>query len=263
MNTRIPLVNFVILGQQLSYLSNPQISLVQTYFQEIRGFMQSLSDCDLQRTRQAAEPLGSTGLIYADHRGFINPAGVTYFNAMLATIRSVLYAEATEKQAIAINAGSVSQQLRDLRSALPLNASQRHLLDETILCLEAGADRAAMVMGWNLAYDFIRQWVYDNHLAAFNQELARNLDRTGNPAFDPVTAYHDFFASKPGEMKVIETCSAANIFSGRIGDDLRHHLRRRNDYAHRSFTTPSTDQAAAYIKELLDIITCPPFVVPT
>jgi hypothetical protein len=259
MDTRIPLVNFVLLGQRLNHLENPQTANVHTYVAEIRGFIQSLTDCDLPRTRQAAEPLGNTGIIYADARGFINAAGIAYFNAMMATIRSVLYSEAGEKQVMAIRSGAVSQQLRDVPSTVTLNATQRNLLNETILCLEAGAYRAAIVFGWNLAYDFMRQRVFDNHLAPFNQALANLVGRNGNQLYDQITDYEDFFKGTPGERTVIDTYFAAHIIGEKLRDNLRQHLRRRHDYAHSTFAIPSSDQANAYIKDLMDIIMSPPF----
>ena len=58
---------------------------------------------------------------------------------------------------------------------------------------------------------------FDNHLNPFNEELAKNLDKNGKPVFSEITTYGDFFTGHPGEMKVIETCGAANIISGGYG----------------------------------------------
>ena len=259
--TPVALTSFIRLGSQLYHLLNPQTSHWETYFGEIRGFLQSLTVCDLPDTHHAALPLGNITTIYYDSRtGTISPAGVTYFRAFLESVVQTLYAEAGRKELAAIKSGAVSQQLQQLPSKLTLNVVQQHLLNETMTCLKAEAWRAEMVMGWGLAYDFIRQWVFDNHLNRFNEELAKNLDKNGKPVFSEITTYEDFFTGHPGEMKVIETCGAANIISGRVRDDLRQHLRKRNDYAHRSFTTSSSEESNAYIKELIDIITRKPFV---
>jgi hypothetical protein len=116
-------------------------------------------------------------------------------------------------------------------------------------------------MAWNLADDSIRQWVHDHHLTAFNTALtAGHRDRRGDPAFGAVSAYGDFFGGTPDEWTGIDTCCRARIIGGRLRDDLHHHLQRRNDYAHRSFVAPSAEQTNAYVKDLIDIITAPPFV---
>jgi len=178
-----PLPGDILLGQRVYFLNNPQLMTAQTYFQELAGFVQSLSDCNLPRTRHAAEQLGNINIIYTDRRtGVINAEGVTYFKATMEPIFRILNAEGGEKELIAITTGAVAQELLTLPSTVTLNDTQKHLLDETILCLQAGAYRAVVVMGWNLVYDFIRQRVFDNQLLSFNQALATHLDRNGHPS---------------------------------------------------------------------------------
>jgi hypothetical protein len=262
MPNRIPLVAFVGLGQNLWFLLNPQTANVQAYFTGIRDFMEQLAQCNLPRTAHAASTLAGTKTIYHDPRTqLITQSGVTYFQAMMAPIRDCLFAEASALELLAVKNGTVSQQLRTLPAGRALNDTQHRLLEETILCLEAGANRAAVVMGWNLAYDVIRQWVFDNHLQDFNAALAKHVDRkNGDPIYSPIANYEDFFTGKLGEYAVIDTCFAAQKISGKLRDNLQQHLRRRNDYAHRSFTAPTPEQAAAFIQEMIDIMTCPPFV---
>jgi hypothetical protein len=68
--------------------------------------------------------------------------------------------------------------------------------------LEAGANRAAVVTGWNLAYDVIRQWVFDNHLPAFNAALAKHVDqKSGNSVYKPITDYGLFFGESPESIR--------------------------------------------------------------
>ena len=118
-------------------------------------------------------------------------------------------------------------------------------------------------MGWNLAYDYIRQWVFNNHLAAFNASLTTEYTRrSGNPVYSAISEYSDFFSGTPSERTVIDTCELANIFGEKIRDNLRFLLRRRNDYAHPTFRTPTREQTNAYVKDLLDIICDSPFTVP-
>lgn len=260
MSRCIPLGKFVDLGQYLYVLSNPGVQHVQTYFAEMTNFLNTLLECELPRTHHLASPLARIDRIPCDPRtGIIGSGGVIHFKAFMEPIYHSLYQEASEKQLTAVNSGVVSQQLRDLPTQITLNDTQNRLRDETILCIESEANRAAAVMGWNLAYDVIRQWVFDNRLADFNTALATHARTGGLPRYDPIADYEDFFKGEPSEATVIETCFLATIIRGALRDNLRQHLRRRNDYAHRSFTQPTSAQANAYIHDLLDIITSPPF----
>jgi hypothetical protein len=59
-------------------------------------------------------------------------------------------------------------------------------------------------MGWNFAYDVIRQWVFDNHVAEFNQALA-TYQHKGKARYSPIQVYEDIFKGDPGEHTVIDT----------------------------------------------------------
>jgi hypothetical protein len=260
MQSRILVAQLVSLGQNLWFLLNPQDADVHVYFNGIREFTELLTACDLPHTRQAANILANIHTIRGTQA--IDQTELPYFQALMETIRDTLFAEAGQTQLIAVKSGAVSQLLRALPTVRAINDTQQRLLEETILCLEAGANRAAVVMGWNLAYDVIRQWAFDNHLSAFNAALAKHVDhKSGNPVYKPITHYDDFFSGKPGEHTVIDTCFEAQIgIGGKLRDNLQQHLRKRNDYAHRSFTTPTSEQAMAYVQEIVDIITCKLFV---
>jgi hypothetical protein len=85
------------------------------------------------------------------------------------------------------------------------------------------------------------------------------LRKDGKPIYDPIATYDDFTTGKPGERTVIDTCYHASIIGEHLRDNLRFYLRRRNNYAHPTFTSPSADQTNGYIKDLLDTITSQPF----
>jgi hypothetical protein len=150
MQNRVPLAAFVGLGQNLWFLLKPEYANVQAYFQGIRDFTEQLTICNLPQTRQAANTLSNINTIYSIHgTQRINPEGVTYLQAMMAPIRDCLFAEVDAMEAMAVRTGAASQRLRTLPIIRSLNDTQQRLLKETILCLEAGAHRAAVVMGWN------------------------------------------------------------------------------------------------------------------
>lgn len=258
-DTHLP--NFITLGQRLWLLKTD--SNAQTLIDEIPKFIESLEECGLRRSRTAAEPLNAISSIPRDAYGRTNSVALGQVRAYAETVKHSMYEEAGERTLVAIDVSGVIDALRSLPTNLSLSAAQLRLSDETVTCIERGAYRAAAVMGWNLAYEYIRQWVFDNHLTAFNTSLTTEFTRkNGNPVYTAISDYTDFFAGTPSERTVIDTCSLAGIFGEKIRDNLRFLLRRRNDYAHPTFRTPTREQTNAYVKDLLDIIADPPFTTP-
>jgi len=175
---------------------------------------------------------------------------------------------AENRLTIALDTGGVSAKLRSLPQQLTnlkltnLNPAQTDLHAETTRCLECGVYRSAAVMGWNMAFDYIRQWVFDNHLAAFNTALNANYvnRRSGNPIYDAIADYADFLKSDaPGERIVLDTSNSAGIVTGNVYEDLKAHLRQRNLYAHPSGREPTAIQVNAYLEHLIDIVLAKPF----
>jgi hypothetical protein len=254
----VPLADFVTLGQQLYILMNPLN--VDVVLGEIPKFRESLRKCGLHRTSIAADTLGQiAALQYFRVTGIVSDGARHQLQAMLDPITRTLYNELAEQNAISVNVGIVSQQLRQLPSKLILTATQSDLLNETVTCIECGAYRAGVVMGWNLAYDYIRQWVYDKHLTPFNDVLTTVYMRNGSQMYEPIVDYGDFLTGKLGERVFIDTCHRANFIGENLRDNLRYYLRRRNDYAHPTFTAPSADQTNGYVKDLIDTISATPF----
>jgi hypothetical protein len=169
-------------------------------------------------------------------------------------IHDTVKSQAQERRLILLQSSSVSAKLRELAKQGTLNTRQTYLFDETVSNLETGAYRSAVVMGWNLAYDIIRQWVFDDatRRAAFNTELAKIVDKSGKPRFDPVSNYPDFYDL--GEKILLDVCKGANLIGGNLYDDLRGYLRQRNNYAHASDSHPTVNQANALIDHLVDAI---------
>lgn len=259
MTATLPLDEFVTLGQRLYVLMNPSnVNVVAT---EIVGFLESLDTCGLRRSRTAAEPLSTISSIpYSTRTGNVNEVARIQLRAYLDPIHRTLYSELSELRAIAVDSRLVSQELRKLSTDTHLTDIQSALLQETITCIECGAYRAGVVMGWNLAYDYIRQWIFDGHLTEFNAELTtRYLRKNGTACYDAIMNYDDFCTGNPDERTVIDTCHFASLIGERLRDNLRYYLRRRNNYAHPTFTSPSAEQSNGYIKDLLDTIKGQPF----
>jgi hypothetical protein len=189
---------------------------------------------------------------------------------LIVVAHETITGAAESRLTIALDRGGVSTKLRSLPQQLidlkmtNLNPAQTGLHAETTRCLECGANRSAAVMGWNMAFDYIRQWVFDNHLAPFNAALTANYvnRRNGNPIYDPITDYADFLKSDaPGERIVLDTCNSAGIITGNVCEDLKSHLRQRNSYAHPSGKEPTAIQVNAYLEYLVDLISGRPFNV--
>ena len=173
-------------------------------------------------------------------------------------IRKTLYHEGSKKQFIERNTWEVTPMLRKPNFRMTLNERQQYLLDETIRGLECEAYRAATVMGWNLAYDYILQWIDNHHLAQFNRIMAKYQKK-------PISHYADFTAKgAPDEFQVFDICRGLKLISGTLHAHLCQYLRHSKDFTHGNFRTPSPARTNSYLEQVLDIITKPPFhVTPT
>jgi hypothetical protein len=167
-----------------------------------------------------------------------------------ATVRT----QAKDQRLVLLKTAAVSAKLRALAATGTLDTTQTYLFNETVMSLETGAYRSAIVMGWGLAYDILRRGVYGDaaRLVAFNTELARIVDRSGNPKFDPINDYTDFY--DVGERVVLDVCRTANLLGGNLYDDFRGYLRQRNTYAHASDFQPTDNQANGFIDHLVDAL---------
>lgn len=262
MSEPMNLNEFISLGQSLCIISNPQPWHVNLVADEIGKVLHQLTVCGMTRTRIAAQPLDGISIPYNTRTGFIGGVALKQLQAYMGPVLETLSAEAREQEIVAIDTGGVSQRLRDVPKTLTFTDSQQQLRDETISCLERGAYRAAIVMGWCFAYDVIRWWAFNDtsRLQEFNNKLATFTKGNGNRLYDDIVNYEEFYSSKaPAEGRVIEICELSGLIGGRLARNLRHYLDVRNDYAHATSSQPTRNQANAFIEHLLDIVTSSPF----
>ena len=262
LSEEIPLDESISLGKSLCIVANPQPWHATLVHEEIGKFLQLLTVCGMERTRTAAQPLAGWSLPYNVRTGFIGAVALKELQACMQSVVEIMYREARDQHVVAINTGAVSQQLRDLPCAMLLTQGQNQLLDETVRCLERGANRAAVVMGWCLAYDVTRHWLFSDQqrLQSFNAELAVYTKRNGTRQYDDIDRYEDFFGNRvPAEGSVIEISENAGLIGGKVARNLRHYLDVRNDYAHATSSHPTSNQANAYIEHPLDIDKNPPY----
>lgn len=169
-------------------------------------------------------------------------------------VHDTVKTQTKDQRIVLLLSSSVSSKLKDYARRGSLTPRQTYLYNEAVLSIETGAYRSAVVMGWNLAFDIIREWVFGDpvKLAAFNAYLSTLVNRAGNPLYDPIVQYSDFY--EISEKVILDVCKGANLFGGNLYDDLRGYLRQRNSYAHASDFHPTVSQANGIIDHLIDAV---------
>jgi hypothetical protein len=127
------------------------------------------------------------------------------------------------------------------------NTDQRKFLDETIACCNGKAHRAAIVMGWNLAYSHLCDRIFDAHLVVFNANRTK-----AHPKLPEIIKRTDF--QEYGERQVIEVCRIAGVVDKSIYKILQERLDRRNMAAHPSAVIFTSAQAEDLITDLVNNI---------
>lgn len=253
------------LGELLHTLSIP-VKCAGDANKAIDSILETLSVVDLPHTLGTATQLRNfqqTSLRRYQDGNSVQNADQTELNSIARTPTQSLHHEASSKQTLVLDPSSVSDSLRTLQDRLQyLTETQTHLKSEAIRCLECGALRSAIVMSWNFSYDYVRHWVFSNHLAAFNNTLTtKYLTNKRQPVYDAITQYHDFWEARPyvGERVFLDTCESSGVITGKAYSSLVEFLRRRNDYAHANFKLPNIDLTKGYIAELIGTITAEHF----
>lgn len=161
--------------------------------------------------------------------------------------------ESKLKEAIAAKLGQArhavqaSATLRQLEGKIPAGP-KRDFLKETIDCFMAGANRATVVMCWNLALHHLYDYVLKHELAAFNVVLGKNTD--GRVKIKVVTKLDDF--TEMQEAKFLLFLREAKIVSTSLYNKLDRWLDDRNAAAHPSGYTVKATVAEAYVDDLVE-----------
>ncbi len=152
-----------------------------------------------------------------------------------------------------LHSGPARQETSHLLRALLSKVQDTHkqsFLQEAIDCYEIGARRAAIVLTWALAVHHLYDYIFYNHLAAFNTALAKNTDK--RIKITAVNIMDDF--SEIPEGKFIELARSSRIISGDIKKILDTKLGIRNSSAHPSGISISEVKATDFIIDLVDNI---------
>ena len=255
----LPISTYLSLGKHLHSLCKPENSTGMLYAEDAAHLPELLQECGFRSAHATAKELDSLARNVSKSLELIPNLTATSIELQTAArqVCNVVYQDAKQTQTIRLKTSDVSGRLRELTNTLNLTDTQKTLLAETVRCIECEAYRAGVVMGWNLAYDYIRKWVFDKHLPAFNNVLTSRFN--GEHPND-IVEYQEFFTRKAlPEFRVLYVCKEANIFGGNLHDDLCQYLRLRNNYAHPNFTTPTVYTTNAYIEHLINIISSSPF----
>lgn len=140
-----------------------------------------------------------------------------------------------------------SAALERLEALIP-SGPKREFLHETIKCFNAGANRAAVVMCWNLALHHLQEHVLAHALAPFVLALAANTDI--RVKIKSVSKQDDF--TEMPEGKFLEFCRVAKIMTSSMYNKLKGRLDDRNSAAHPSGVTTTPKFAEAYIEDMVD-----------
>ena len=163
--------------------------------------------------------------------------------------------ESKRKKAIAALLGDgqpdvqTSAALDKLESQIPAGP-KRDFLRETIKCFSAGANRAAIVMCWNLAAHHLQEHILADATrhAAFDSVLAKNTDK--RVKITAIAKQDDF--TEMSEAKFLEFCREAKVITSTIFNKLKVRLNERNGAAHPSGVTIKPKAAEVYIEDLVD-----------
>jgi hypothetical protein len=135
--------------------------------------------------------------------------------------------------------------LRDLPAKVP-DLAERTFLDETLICYQHGAFRAAVVMAWNLAYHHLCDHVAKHRLADFNARWVVKYPGHHRSGTKTISVIDDFMQELK-ESEVIGICKDAGIITKDVYKIMDDKLGKRNSAAHPSSVSIGQLQTDALI----------------
>jgi hypothetical protein len=151
------------------------------------------------------------------------------------------------------SAASVSSLLTGLVPRIS-DPSQKIFLNETLICFNNKAYRAAIVMAWNLAFSDVIDRIVASHLAAFNTGVGTHGLKK------PITRREDFEDFSVKESVIIKIGRATGVLGKGTAKILEEKLDKRNTAAHPSTTVVSAATAEEVIFDLLENIILKPVI---
>lgn len=190
-----------------------------------------------------AKPTNASSQLTAMTKGFVKKIlGTTKGFKLNSSSRENIEAKLPK----VFEANEILTQLRQLEPKVT-NAQQKTFLHEANVCFANEAYRAAIVMGWNLAYHHICTFIFESHLAAFNARLP--IQAKNEKA---VVKFSDFEDIR--ESVVIAVAKGANVISQSTAKTLKAKLDIRNSAAHPSAIVVLPVTAEEVISDLVQNI---------
>jgi hypothetical protein len=170
----------------------------------------------------------------------------------IKSIQGHIVTELQKIRVVRLLDANVSQMLRSLHTDLGLSLTQSSLRDETIRCLECGAFRSAIVMGWNIIYAYLRTWVISDSstLTEFNGHLLKKLHK-GRPKYKGISTNSAMRALRLQERDFLSILRSVKGVNSESVDHLVMSLNKRNKHAHATNTPITMHLANTYIEDLI------------
>lgn len=140
-------------------------------------------------------------------------------------------------------------ELDELLQSLPdqiHSSAQRVFLEEAITCVRSQANRAAIVMAWNLTFDHICHVILSQHVASFNTSIPRRYPKRLGMQ---IKCREDFDDLK--ESEILSIAKTAKIIKSNTYRVLSEKLVRRNMAAHPSTVIFTQLTAEEYVTDIV------------
>ena len=139
----------------------------------------------------------------------------------------------------------VSEKLTSLPAKLK-TASEKEFLEEAINCFSIRANRATIIMVWNLCIEHMYEYILQNKLTEFNTALSRQQG-VRVPAVTSKDDFHDI-----RDVRFIEICRSVDIISNDVRKILDTKLGTRNSCAHPSDIQVRESKVVDFIEDLVE-----------
>lgn len=125
---------------------------------------------------------------------------------------------------------------------------RRRFLEEALICLDAKAYRAAVVLAWVGAVHILQQYVVNHHLAAFNAAGAARFPKD----FRAIRNVGDFGRTK--EVDFLLLCEDASILGKSEKQELGDRLNMRNRCGHPNSLSFKEHAVASHVETLISTV---------
>jgi hypothetical protein len=264
----VSIADFVTLGRSFAILSRPDVFHIKVVTENVSALIAALQGIEggepfhqgivkLMRFGQTLEDI-----VHKKPRIDTLPADqFTRLEEIVTFVGQEVDDKLGRGEVAIIERSEVSESLRALDLRLK-DERERIILSDALRCLECKAFRATIVMGWNLAYERLRGWIFrsrKNRLQRFNAVLTTK-QRTASKTHEPIAIYEDFF--ELGERLVVDVAYEAKLFRKHTHQVLLNALTERNHFAHPSSRQATAATATGYIENLVVNVLASPLFSP-